>query len=120
MNNLNLITTLALLVWPVVAFFLYKTRPIGQATLWTILGAYMLLPVGADIKFKMIPVLDKSSIPNLAALLGCVIVGGRFIRFSNRFGLAELLIATLMICPFITCELNGDPVHFGTFILPGL
>ena len=120
MNNLNLVTTLALLTWPVVAFFLYKTRPIGQATLWTILGAYMLLPVGAEIKFKMIPVFDKSSIPNLAALLGCVVVGGRSIRFFNGFGLAELLIVTLMICPFITCELNSDPIHFGTFVLPGL
>ena len=120
MNNLNAVTTLALLTWPVVALFLYMTQPIGRATLWTILGAYMLLPVGAEIKFKMIPVLDKSSIPNFAALLGCVAVGGRSIRFFNRFGLAELLIVTLMICPFITCELNSDPVHFGTFVLPGL
>jgi hypothetical protein len=120
MNDLNIVTTSALLAWPVVALFLYKTRPIGQATLWTILGAYMLLPVGADIKFKMIPDFDKSSIPNLAALFGCVVVSGKSTRFFNGFGLAELLIGTLMIGPFITCELNGDQVSFGTFVLPGL
>jgi hypothetical protein len=119
MNNLNLVTTLALLAWPIVALWLYATRPIGQATLWTILGAYMLLPVGADIKFKMIPVFDKSSIPNLAAL-GCTIVCGRFSRFWNGFGLAEVLIATLMISPFITSQLNADQIPIGPLILPGL
>src|SRR3984885_2002217 len=120
MNNLNAVTTLALLTWPVVALFLYMTQPIGRATLWTILGAYMLLPVGADIKFKMIPVFDKSSIPNLAALFGCVVVCRRSIKFLNGFGLAELLIVTLMISPFINCELNSDPVPIGNRVLPGL
>ena len=70
-DDLNLVTTLALLGWPVVAIWLYKTRPIGRATLWTILGAYMLLPVGPHIKFPIIPDFNKSSIPNLAAL--CVL-----------------------------------------------
>ena len=70
--NLNLATTLALLSWPLVAVFLYKTRPVGQATLWTILGAYLVLPVGANIKFAMIPQLDKNSIPNILAFLGCM------------------------------------------------
>jgi hypothetical protein len=120
MNNLNPVTTFALLVWPAVAIGLYKTRPIAEATLWTLLAAYMLLPVGADIKFKMVPQLDKSSVPNLAALFGCVIVCGTPIRFLNGFRLTELLILTLIISPFITCELNTDPVRVGTQILPGL
>jgi hypothetical protein len=120
MNNLNPVTILALLAWPLVAVLLYKTRPLTQATLWTILGAYMLLPVDADIKIPMIPVLDKSSIPNLAALFGCMVICGRSIRFSKGFGLAELLVVTLMICPFITNELNNDPIPIGTLVLPGL
>ena len=55
----NLVTIFALFSWPVVALFLYKTQPIARATLWTILGAYMLLPVAADVKFEMIPDLNK-------------------------------------------------------------
>lgn len=120
MINLNPVTISALLAWPLVAMFFYKTRPVGQATLLTILGAYMLLPVYAEIKFPMIPVFDKSSIPNLAALFGCVFVCRRPIKLSNGFGLAELLIGTLMISPFITCELNGDPIPIGARVLPGL
>jgi hypothetical protein len=118
--NLNPITTFVLLGWPVVAFWLYKTRPIGRATLWTILGAYMLLPVGSDIKISMVPDFNKSSIPNLAALVGCVVICGKSIRLSNGLGPPELLIAMFMICPFITCELNTDPLYVGPVVLPGL
>jgi hypothetical protein len=119
-QNLNLVTTVALLVWPIVAVWLYKTRPINRATLWTILGAYMLLPVGALVKIPTIPTLDKSSIPNLAALFGCVIIGGRSIRFWHGFGLAEILLTTLLVSPFITGALNSDPIYFGTLVLPGV
>jgi hypothetical protein len=118
--NLTFVTAFALLTWPAVALFLYKTRPIGLATIWTILGAYMFLPVGAIIKFNMIPEFDKSSIPNLAALFGCVIVCGRPVRFFDRFGVAEFLIIALIVSPFITCELNADPIKIGGRVLPGL
>ena len=86
----NLFAMVALLTWPVVAIVLYHTRPVGQATLWTILGAYLLLPVGASIKFEMVPQFDKSSIPSIAALVGCTLVAGRFrwlghgLRFRPR------------------------------------
>jgi hypothetical protein len=80
----------------------------------------MLLPVDANIKIAMIPGFDKSSIPNLAALFGCVIVGRKFVRFSNGSGLAKLLIVTLLISPFITSELNSDEVIVGGKILPGV
>ena len=58
----NWFATLALLAWPFVALWLYQTRPVNQATLWTILGGYLLLPVGASIKIaEGIPQLDKIS-----------------------------------------------------------
>src|SRR5437016_5144800 len=41
----NWSTTLALLVWPVFALWMYHTQPVRKATLWTILGAQLLLPV---------------------------------------------------------------------------
>jgi hypothetical protein len=120
MNNLNFVTTSMLIAWPVVALWLFKTRPVGQAILWTILGGYMLLPVGAEIKFSMIPLLDKNSIPSLTALFGCVVVCGKSLRVSRGIGYVEILIITLVITPFITSELNTDPVPIGRRILPGL
>ena len=46
----TLIAVIALLLWPVIALWLYTTRSVFQATLWTILGGFLLLPVGAGIK----------------------------------------------------------------------
>jgi hypothetical protein len=115
----NWFATLALLAWPVVALWLYKTRPINQATLWTILGAYLLLPVGASIKLaEGIPQLDKTSIPNLAAFAGCLLT--RRLRFWNGFGVAEVLLLMLLIGPFVTSEQNGDPVVSGSRFMPSL
>ena len=57
--NPNWVAYIALLIWPGVALYLYSSLPFGKATLWTILGAYLLLPVGAQIKFAGVPAFDK-------------------------------------------------------------
>jgi hypothetical protein len=117
----NWLATLALLAWPVVALWLYKTRPVNEATIWTILGGYLLLPVGAGIKIaEGIPQLDKISIPALAALAGCFIFARRHLRFWNGFGLTEVLLLIFLIGPFVTSELNTDPVLSGPVLLPGV
>jgi hypothetical protein len=116
----NSFAFLALLSWPLVTLWLYRARPINQAVLWTILGAWLLLPVGADIKIPGIPQFDKISIPNIAALIGCMVVAGHPIRFWNRLGLAEVLLFMSLIGPFITSELNDDPLPIGVRALPAL
>jgi len=80
----------------------------------------MLLPYGAIIKFKMVPAFDKSSICSIAAFFGCMIISGRNLRYWNGFGLAELLISTMIISPFITAQLNSDQIIIGSTILPAL
>ena len=117
----NWFATLALLAWPFIALWLYQTRPVNQATLWTILGGYLLLPVGASIKLaEGIPQLDKISIPALAALAGCFFFARRPLRFWNGFGLAEVLLLIYLISPFVTSALNNDPVVSGAVLLPGV
>jgi hypothetical protein len=110
----------ALLSWPLVAAYLFYKRPFSQAIIWTILGAFLLLPVRTVIKFEMIPGLDKYTIPNIAALVGCILVTRRLPRLFLGFGLAEVLMLMLLIGPFITSELNGDPIRIGPIVLPGV
>ncbi len=117
----NWFATLSLLAWPLVALWLYQTRPVRQATLWTILGGYLLLPVGASIKLaEGIPQLDKVSIPALSALAGCIVFAKRPWRFWNGFGLAEVLLLSYLLGPFVTSLLNPDPVVSGAVTLPGV
>ena len=113
----NLFAYLALLTWPLIALCLFKARPVSQALLWTILGAQLLLPVGTSIKFEMIPVFDKSSIATLSALLGCLLAGKRLHLFSS-LRMPEALILMVLIAPFITAELNNDPIRAGTSRCP--
>ncbi len=118
-THLNFITIFALFSWPLVALLLYKTRPVGDATLWTILGGYMLLPAVVEVKFPMIPALDKTSIPNVAAFLGCILATPKTIRLWYGFGLVEICVLALVIGPFVTSELNADQVVVGGAVLPG-
>jgi hypothetical protein len=100
----------ALILWPVVAISLYLKQPVGRATIWTILAAQLLLPVGAMIKFEGIPQFDKISIPNLMVLVGCLILAHRSLRIWTRLGIIEVFLLMSLIGPFITAELNVDPV----------
>jgi hypothetical protein len=114
----NWIATFALLFWPIVVLWLYYSRPVNQATLWAILGASLLLPELAAIKFPGVPQFDKISIPSLAALVGCLLLARSPLRFWSRFGFAEVLLAMSIIAPFITSELNSDPIFYPGFVLP--
>ncbi len=116
----NYFAYLVLLLWPVVAIYLYSRLSLGQATLWTILGGYLLLPVGTEIKFQMVPAFNKESIPNLAALIGCALYARRLPKFFRGFGLSEVLILAILIGPFITSMLNSDTIRIGQTVLPGV
>jgi hypothetical protein len=116
----NLFAYFVLLMWPVVALGLYWRLPMGRATVWTILGGWLLLPVGAEIKFPMVPAIDKVSIPNVAALVGCAAFAGGMPQFFRGFGLVEVLVLTLLIGCFVTSIFNNDPIQIGEVFLPGV
>lgn len=116
----NLFAYAALLLWPLVALYLYSRLPIGRATLWTILGGFLLLPAQITIKFQMIPPFDKTSIPNLVALLGCAVYSRNLPKIMWGFGLPELLVTIILVGPFITSLLNSDVLQYGATVLPGV
>jgi len=116
----NLLAHISLIVWPMLVLLLYATQPVGRATIWAILGAYLLLPVGAAIKISGIPPIDKDTVPNIAAVIGCSFIAGRQFRFGRGFGLTEVLLLTLLTSPFVTSELNTDDIVVGGRLLPGL
>jgi hypothetical protein len=116
----NLFAILAIILWPLASVYFYRTRPAVLATIWTILAAQLLLPVGTSFKFEMIPLIDKSSISSLCALLGCMIVTRRPLRLWTNFGFTEVLLVFVLVGPIITSLLNGDPVEVGGTVLPGV
>jgi hypothetical protein len=115
----NWFATAALLSSPIFAIILFRTLPAGQAAMWTIFGGQLLLPVGAAIKFAMIPQFDKASIPNICALIGCLAVG-RSQAQRWRFGITEVLMAGYILAPIATSLQNGEPIIMDYLVLPGV
>jgi hypothetical protein len=112
------VATVALLLWPIVSAALFAIRPAVQATLWTIVGAQLLLPVGSGIKFEMIPPFDKGTLPSFCIFFGYLIAVGR--PWHPKFGIAEVLVAIFLFGPVATSLLNGDPVFAGDRVVPGV
>jgi hypothetical protein len=116
----NLLATLALVLWPIVPVLLYRTKSFVRATLWSILAAQLVLPVGTFFKIPMIPQFDKNSIPNLCILIAFLITAARPTRPRRTIGLADVLIGASLASPLITSLLNTDTIVVGTAILPGV
>jgi hypothetical protein len=116
----NWFALLALLGWPLVTVVLYKVMPFSRATIWTILGGYLMLPSDVAIKFAMIPALDKNSIPNICACIGCIACGPR--RGNSSLEKLSLLIAAVyLLSPLVTSALNNDLISIGGgLVLPGV
>lgn len=114
----SMTATLALLLWPVVAIALFQALPKIQATLWTVVGAQLLLPVGDGIKIEMIPQFDKASIPNLCIFFAYLFSKHR--PWKLKVGLAEILIAMFVLGPVATSLLNSDPIVAGGRVIPGV
>ncbi len=116
----NLTTTIALLIWPVIALIIFATKPACQATLWTILGAQLLLPEGAALKIPGVPQFDKVTIGNIAALAGYLVFAKAKLELFPRFGVVEVLILLFVISPFVTSELNADIIARPDGAIPSL
>ena len=116
----NLIAYFALIVWPFVAIVLFKRLPVIQATFWTIVGGYLVLPVKVAIDFPLIPPLDKASISATAALFGCIFIKRIKISLIPRSGIERWLVLLLIVMPVITVLNNSEPIYGATGFLAGL
>lgn len=115
----NAVAYVALFVWPVVAILLFRSLPTHRALIWTILGGYLLLPVGANVNLPAIPAFDKTSLPAFSALALCLTRLRSLWELLPRGRLAKILTVVFLLCPFATVATNGDPVIIGATFLPG-
>src|SRR3712207_4108023 len=116
----NFFAYFALLAWPLVALCLYRSLPVAQATLWTVLGGQLLLPVDASIKIEMVPEIGKFSVVSLSALLGSTFLGRTSVELRMPFRSITFIAVVYILSPIVTSLLNGDVVYSGGSILPGV
>lgn len=109
-----------LLIWPGIAFLLFRRLPVERALIWSILGAYLILPPRTNFDFPLVPPLDKTSIANLCALLFCTLMLGKRVPLMPESPLARMLMCLLVISPVASALTNPDPILFAVGGLPGL
>lgn len=112
----NPLAYLALIAWPIVTIYFFKTKEIRPAILFSIFGGYMFLPVSVEIDFPGVPALDKVSIVTLSVLLCSIYIKKQRIGFFKLTGIPKILFIMLLLSPFLTALANKSPVGF----LPGL
>jgi len=106
--------------WPLLSIYWYRTKNIQVATVWTILGGFMLLPVKTEIDLPMLPAMGKHTIPVCSALMGCWLVKKYRISYIKELGRLKYLVILLLVTPFITSALNSDTLVTGWRSIKGL
>ena len=116
----NSFAYIMLIGWPLISIWLYKKQDIIPATFWTIVGGYLMLPIGVDFDFPLIPALNKMNIPVITAFLGCKYLAKRKITIFPPKGLERYLIILFFIGSIGMVVTNGDSVNETYRFIPGL
>jgi ABC-type amino acid transport system permease subunit len=121
----NIFAFLVLFSFPLVAIALFRTLSLERALVWTLIAGHLLLPSETDIKFPMLPVIDRSSIASVSALILCAIMAPKLrlsLDLPARTGRLVIigLLALVIVTPILTVLQNAQPVVDGRVFLPGL
>lgn len=75
-----------LFLWPVVVAILFRKLPLQPALIWSLLGAYLLLPTAWVVNFDLplLPALDKNTVPVLAAAVAAILTLYRIEKMQRR------------------------------------
>ncbi len=116
----NLFAYAMLYIWPLIMIGLFKTMTPDRALIWSFLGAFMILPTGVTIDLPLIPTLDKFTIPSLTALILCLTMVDKRIRFLPSSTVASIFMIGFVFSPFAAFLTNRAPIIDGVVFLPGL
>ncbi|MES2144555.1 MAG: hypothetical protein V4516_09360 [Pseudomonadota bacterium] len=139
----NSFAYLVLFSWPLVVVLLFWKLSVPRALVISILGGYLFLPEQTGIDLPILPMLDKTLIPSLAAGIMCLVMSrrraarpgmtgwpvppgpapaapGTPLRTNRGRLLFRLLFVLLFLTPVLTVLQNSDPIFVGPLVLPGL
>lgn len=99
---------------------LFILLPAHRALIWSVLGAYLLLPVSTAFELPGVPPLDKTTISNLSILLCCILfVREKWLSALNDPALV-VLASTFILSPFFTAFFNPEPLLFADRLIPAM
>lgn len=116
----NLFASVVFFTWPFIVIYLFRTKPLHIATLVSIIGGEMFLPVGYVIDIPLLPPIDKNSITVITiTLYFFLFLKKNFFNYKHD-PYIKYILCILLIGPAITIYNNQEPIFFTSNILPGL
>lgn len=116
----NMIAYGALIAWPIVTIILFSQLGARKAIIWSLVAAYMILPLNTDFDAPGIPPLDKTTIPNLATLICAVFMARRRMVRLPKSRIVLLLMIVFVLSPIATGFGNRAPIVMLQTALPSM
>ncbi len=110
----NIVAYAALLIWPFVIWVMFRKLSVERAFIWAILAGYMFLPERTEFDLPLIPSFNKETIPNLTAMVVCLIVLKLRPSLLPDGLLGKVLVLLLVVGPVVSVAFNLDPITFAT------
>ncbi|WP_443971906.1 hypothetical protein [Sphingobium sp. CR28] len=116
----NMIAYGALIAWPIVTIILFSQLGARKAIIWSLVAAYLILPVNVDFDPPGLPSLDKTTIPNLAALVCTLFMAKQRMIRLPRSRIVLMLMIVFVLSPIVTGFGNRAPIIMLQTALPGM
>lgn len=121
----NLFAYIVLLSWPLVTVVLFRVLSTERAIVWTILGGHLLLPSETSIKIPTIPVIDRTTVTAMSAVVLCALMARKTTLAPAPFARAWKIVLLMLfglvaLTPLLTVVQNTQPIIDGRVYLPGL
>ncbi|WP_210528113.1 hypothetical protein [Rubellimicrobium arenae] len=117
----NAFAYLALLVWPVASFAMFRFMGPRHGLLACIIGGYLLLPpLPTSFELPALPSLNKHTIPAFSALVICLALFLPVKDLLPRGPMARVLLGACFLSSLVTLVLNMDPLLWGSFWVTGM
>jgi hypothetical protein len=128
-------TTIALLSWPLVTLILVMSLPFHKAVVISILGGFLVLPVEGGWDLPILPPIRKETIPSLTlVVLALLLHSGQrqptrdakdvpsyaLPGWLPRSTLGSVCLVLFVFGSFGTVMMNGEPLFYGSTVIPGL
>lgn len=97
---------------------LFILLPAHRALIWSVLGAYLALPVSTAFEIPGVPSLDKTTISNLSILLCCILFVREKWLGALKDPIVVVLAATFIFSPFFTAFFNPEPLVYADRFIP--
>lgn len=116
----NPLAFIVIALWPFVSLAFYARMGAAWATIWTILGGYLLLPSVTAIQLPLLPNLDKGVAAALGGLIGMALVSRDGQLALPRSPLVRWMMLLYVLAPLVSAADNRDVLIAGPSRIPGM